>query len=84
LHLNVAAVADSAAGVPGCLGRMVGGDAQAMAAAGGIAFLIGSPDQAAELLRRRHADLGISYIAVSALFMEQFAPILTRLRETAP
>jgi len=83
LHLNIAAVADSPAAIPDWLGRMVGGDARAMAAAGGIAFLIGSPDQAADLLRRRRTDLGISYIAVNALFMEQFAPVLTRLREHA-
>jgi hypothetical protein len=51
-----------------------------MAAAGGIAFLIGSPAEIAERLRRRRADLGISYIGVSALFMEEFAPVLALLR----
>jgi probable F420-dependent oxidoreductase len=80
LHLNVAAVADDAAAVPAWLSRMVGGDPQAMAAAGGIAFLLGSAEQIADLLRRRRAEYGISYIGVSGLFMEQFAPIIKLLR----
>jgi probable F420-dependent oxidoreductase len=84
LHLNVSAMADTADAVPEWVGRMVGGDSRAMAAAGGVAFLIGTPAEAAEVLRRRRAELGISYVAVSALFMERFAPVLALLRETAP
>ena len=80
LHLNSAAVAPTVADLPPWLSRMVGGDPRAMAAAGGIAFLIGSPAEIAERLRRRRADLGISYIGVSALFMEEFAPVLALLR----
>jgi probable F420-dependent oxidoreductase len=80
LHVNVAAVAGSADAVPQWLARMVGGDPQAMAAGGGIAFLLGTPEQIADLLRRRRAELGISYLGVSALFMEQFAPVIKLLR----
>jgi hypothetical protein len=52
-----------------------------MAAAGGIAFLLGEPDEIAQTLRRRRAELGISYIGVSAMFMEQFAPVMAELRK---
>ena len=82
LHVNVVAVAESADAVPEWVSRMVGGDPRAMAAAGGFAFLLGTPAEIAAVLRRRRAELGISYIGVSALFMEQFAPVLARLRET--
>jgi alkanesulfonate monooxygenase SsuD/methylene tetrahydromethanopterin reductase-like flavin-dependent oxidoreductase (luciferase family) len=81
LHLNVAAVADRADAVPEFLSRMVGGDPRAMAAAGGIAFLLGSPSEIADRLLRRRAELGVSYIGVSGLFMEQFAPVLSLLRD---
>jgi probable F420-dependent oxidoreductase len=80
LHLNLAAVAPSVDELPDWLSRMVGGDPRAMAAAGGIAFLIGTPAQVADELRRRRDEWGISYIGVSGLFMEQFAPVLALLR----
>jgi probable F420-dependent oxidoreductase len=83
LHVNVAAVAESPHAVPEWVSRMVGGDPRAMAAAGGIAFLLGTPAQIAALLRRRRDELGISYIAVSAMFMAEFAPVITLLRRTA-
>ena len=80
LHLNVAAVAERVDAVPEWVSRMVGGDPRAMAAAGGIAFLIGTTTEIAEQLRRRRAELGISYIGVSGMFMEQFAPVIAELR----
>ncbi|GAB1646224.1 LLM class flavin-dependent oxidoreductase [Krasilnikovia sp. MM14-A1259] len=80
LHLNVAAVAADAQAVPAELERMVGGDPRAMAAAGAIGFLLGSPGRIAETLRRRRAELGISYVAVNGMFMEQFAPVIALLR----
>jgi probable F420-dependent oxidoreductase len=83
LHLNVAAVAENAHAVPEWVSRMVGGDPRAMASAGGIAFLLGTPAEIADVLRRRRDDLGISYIAVNAMFMEEFAPVIARLRGTA-
>jgi hypothetical protein len=66
--------------IPDWVARMVGGDPRAMAAAGGIAFLTGSTEQIADLLRRRRAEYGVSYIGVSSLFMDEFAPVLARLR----
>jgi probable F420-dependent oxidoreductase len=83
LHVNVAAVAESPDAVPQWVSRMVGGDPRAMAAAGGIAFLLGTTAQIADLLRRRRDELGISYIAVSAMFMEEFAPVIDHLRRPA-
>ena len=79
LHLNVAAVADDAAAVPPWVSRMVGGDPQAMAAAGGISFLLGSAGEIADQLLRRRDALGISYIAVNGMFAERFAPVIARL-----
>jgi len=63
---------------------MVGGDARAMAAAGGIAFLLGDPPRIAETLRRRRADLGISYLGVNAVFRDAFAPVMAELRRDTP
>ncbi|HEY2791741.1 MAG TPA: LLM class flavin-dependent oxidoreductase [Micromonosporaceae bacterium] len=82
LHLNTAAVAASAADVPAWVSRMVGGDPQAMAAAGGIGFLLGTPTEIAGTLRRRRDELGISYVAVSAAFMDGLAPVAERLAGT--
>ncbi|GAB1690653.1 LLM class flavin-dependent oxidoreductase [Krasilnikovia sp. M28-CT-15] len=81
LHLNVAAVAEHARAVPPELGRILGGDPQAMAAAGGIGFLLGTPDEIAEVLRRRRAELGITYVAVNGMFLERFAPVVALLRK---
>jgi probable F420-dependent oxidoreductase len=80
LHLNLAAVAASVAELPDWLSRMVGGDPREMAAAGGIAFLIGTAAEIADELRRRRDELDISYIGVSGMFMEQFAPVIELLR----
>jgi alkanesulfonate monooxygenase SsuD/methylene tetrahydromethanopterin reductase-like flavin-dependent oxidoreductase (luciferase family) len=81
LHLNVAAVAERAADIPEWVSRMVGGDPREMAASGGIGFLLGNPEEIAAVLRRRHKELGISYVGVSALFMEEFAPVISLLSE---
>jgi len=79
LHTNTAAVAASVADVPAWVSRMVGGDPQAMAAGGGIGFLIGTPVEIADTLRRRRDQLGISYVAVSAAFMDALAPVVAQL-----
>jgi probable F420-dependent oxidoreductase len=79
LHLNVAAVTASPDEIPPWLSRMVGGDPRQMAAAGGIAFLAGSAEQIADLLYRRREEFDVSYIGVSGLFMEQFAPVIELL-----
>nr|WP_296071881.1 LLM class flavin-dependent oxidoreductase [uncultured Actinoplanes sp.] len=81
LKLNVAAVAPSAADLPPWLSRMTGGgDVRAMADAGSLVFLTGSPERIADLLRRRRAEYGVSYIGMNAMFMEEFAPVVKLLR----
>lgn len=80
LHLNTAAVAPTIDAIPDRVSTMVGGDARALAAAGGVAFLIGTPEQIAEKLRRRRDELGISYVGVSAFDMEAFADVIALLR----
>jgi probable F420-dependent oxidoreductase len=80
LHLNTGAVAETADDIPDFVARMVGGDPRPMAEAGGIGFLLGSPEQIAEKLRRRRAELGISYVGVSAFSMTAFAPVIPLLR----
>ena len=81
LHLNTAVVADSVAAVPDWASRMMGGgDPRAMAAAGGIAFLLGSPAEIADTLLRRRDTFGVSYLGVSVAFADQFAPVIARLR----
>jgi probable F420-dependent oxidoreductase len=82
LHLNLVAVAPTPNDVPDWVSRMVDGDPRAMAAAGGTAFLTGAPTAMMDTLRRRRDNLGISYVAVNAMFMEQFAPILDKLADT--
>jgi probable F420-dependent oxidoreductase len=83
LQINVAAVAESADAVPEWVSQMVGGDPRAMAAANTIGFLVGTTAQVAETLRRRRAELGVSYISVNSMFMEQFAPVIAHLRGAA-
>jgi alkanesulfonate monooxygenase SsuD/methylene tetrahydromethanopterin reductase-like flavin-dependent oxidoreductase (luciferase family) len=81
---HVAAVAGELEDLPGngWLARQVGGDPRVMAAFGGTAFLVGKPAQIADTLRRRRDTLGISYITVSALFLEQLAPVVEQLAGT--
>ena len=82
VHVNVSAVAETADDIPAWTSRMMGGgDARAMAAAGGVAFLLGTPQEIVDRLRRRRDELGISYIGISAMFMEAFAPVISLLRD---
>jgi probable F420-dependent oxidoreductase len=84
LTANLAAVADELDQLPadGWLTRQVGGDPRAMAAAGGTAFLVGTPRQMADTLRRRRDTLGISYLTVNATYAEQLAPVVDQLAGT--
>lgn len=81
MAIHVAAVADDLADLPGdgWLARQVGGDPRVMAALGGVAFLVGKPARVADALRRRRDTLGISYITVSGMFVEQLAPVVELL-----
>lgn len=80
LHLNLTAVAATPDALPPWLSRMVGGDPRQIAEAGGIAFLTGSAERMADVLRRRRERFGISYVGVNAMFMEQFAGVADLLR----
>lgn len=48
MHVSVAAVAETAEAIPESVGRMIGGDPRQMAAAAGIGFVLGEPDEIAE------------------------------------
>lgn len=84
LLVGVTAFAPSIFALPDWLSRQVGGDPREMAASGAAAFLIGDADHAAEELLRRRAAGGFSYYAVNGLFMEDFAPVVQRLRAAKP
>lgn len=75
INVNLMAVGDA---VPAPLqGRI---DPSALADAGSVAVLTGSPAEMAEQLRRRRDDLGISYVLVGLELVEAFAPVLEILR----
>lgn len=76
LNVNLMAVGDA---VPGALRGRV--DPAALASAGSVACLRGSPRAMAEELRRRQESLGISYVLVADELMEPFAPVLAAVRE---
>ena len=50
-----------------------------MAWEAGIAFLAGPAERIADVLCRRRKEFGVSYIGVSGLFMERFAPVIALL-----
>jgi probable F420-dependent oxidoreductase len=81
LHLNVAAVAADPSGFPPFLTRMIGGDPRAMAEAGAISMLTGSPERIADLLCRRREEFDVSYLAVNEFSMEQFAEVIAVLKK---
>ncbi|WP_436527303.1 LLM class flavin-dependent oxidoreductase [Actinoplanes sp. HUAS TT8] len=84
LLVGVTAFAPNIFALPEWLSRQVGGDPREMAASGAAAFLIGDAEQAAEELLRRRAEGGFSYYAVNGQFMEDFAPVMQRLRLADP
>jgi alkanesulfonate monooxygenase SsuD/methylene tetrahydromethanopterin reductase-like flavin-dependent oxidoreductase (luciferase family) len=61
------------------LKQLTGRDTPELATLGAVTVLPGSPTEAADLLRRRRDELGISYFKVNPALMEDFAPILTIL-----
>ncbi|WP_344270422.1 LLM class flavin-dependent oxidoreductase [Actinomadura napierensis] len=65
--------------VPEWLAPQLGADGPAMASAGSIAMLTGTPSQMAGVLARRRDELGVSYVSVSSAFAEQFAPVVELL-----
>jgi alkanesulfonate monooxygenase SsuD/methylene tetrahydromethanopterin reductase-like flavin-dependent oxidoreductase (luciferase family) len=76
LPLNVFVVGDD---VPAWMQHFLGADAATLIAHDSLTMLRGSTrEMAAELQRRRDA-FGTSYVAVNAVFMEQFAPVVELL-----
>jgi probable F420-dependent oxidoreductase len=59
--------------------RRMGFEAQALAAAGAVTVLTGTPAEMAEALRRRRDRLGLSYFTVPAESAETFAPVVASL-----
>ncbi|WP_157246451.1 LLM class flavin-dependent oxidoreductase [Nonomuraea typhae] len=79
INTNLAAVGDE---LPAWLSQQLGTDPREIVAKGGYGILTGTLDQMADTLRRRRDRLGVSYISVSAQFLEQFAPLVERLAGT--
>ncbi|MFI6291732.1 LLM class flavin-dependent oxidoreductase [Nonomuraea sp. NPDC050790] len=79
INTNLAAVGDE---LPAWLSQQLGADPREIVARGGYGIMTGSADQIADTLRSRRDRLGISYVSVSAQFMEQFAPVVERLAGT--
>lgn len=79
LSFNLAGVGEE---LPEWLSAQVGGSVRDLIAAGATALLVGTPQQMADVLRRRRDELGISYVSVNAGFMEQFAPVVELLAGT--
>lgn len=79
INTNLAAVGDE---LPAWLSRQLGADPREIVAKGGYGILTGTVDEMADTLRARRDRLGISYVSVSAQFIEQFAPVVERLAGT--
>lgn len=68
--------------LPDHLRHQMGVDPHELIASGAPAILTGTPEEMAAKLRRRRDDLGISYIAVNSMFLEQLAPVVELLAGT--
>ncbi|GLY69261.1 LLM class flavin-dependent oxidoreductase [Amycolatopsis taiwanensis] len=77
LAMNLLAVGDQR--VP-WLERFAGVGLPELVAGGAVSVLPGTPEQAADTLRRRRVELGVSYITINSAFIEQFAPVVELLR----
>jgi alkanesulfonate monooxygenase SsuD/methylene tetrahydromethanopterin reductase-like flavin-dependent oxidoreductase (luciferase family) len=76
LLLNVFVIGDD---VPGWMQQFLGADAATLIAHDSLAMLRGSAQEMADELQRRRDAFGTSYVAVNALFLEQFAPVVELL-----
>jgi probable F420-dependent oxidoreductase len=65
--------------VPSWVQRFLGADPATLAASDSVMILRGTPQEMADELRRRRDALGISYISVNAVFMDQMAPVVDLL-----
>jgi len=76
LLLNVFVVGDH---VPAWMQQFLGADAATLIARDSLTLLRGSSQEMADELQRRRDAFGTSYVAVNALFIEQFAPVVEQL-----
>ncbi|NUR59971.1 MAG: TIGR03621 family F420-dependent LLM class oxidoreductase [Catenulispora sp.] len=79
LNFNVSGVGTD---LPDFLRHQMGVDPAELVKTGAPAVLTGTPAEMADKLRRRRDELGISYIAVNGMFMEQLAPVVELLAGT--
>jgi len=79
LSYNLAGVGTE---LPGFLSRQMGVDPAELIRTKAPAILTGTPQEMADTLRRRRDELGISYVAVNGMFLEQLAPVVEMLAGT--
>jgi len=77
LGINTLAVGEMA--LPSWLSEQLGIDPEKVAGNRSLSVLTGSPAEIADVLLRRRAELGISYLTVNQMAMEQFVPVLELL-----
>jgi probable F420-dependent oxidoreductase len=76
LGINVAAIGDE---LPPWLAARVGGELAVTGAKGAVGLMSGTVPDMCDILQRRRDALGISYISVNAMFMDELAPVVERL-----
>lgn len=74
--MNIFVVGDE---VPAWTQGFIGADAAALIEHDSLTMLRGSTAQMADELQRRRDELGVSYVTVSGMFMEEFAPLIELL-----
>jgi alkanesulfonate monooxygenase SsuD/methylene tetrahydromethanopterin reductase-like flavin-dependent oxidoreductase (luciferase family) len=76
LLLNIFVIGED---VPAWMQQFLGADAATLIAHDSLAMLRGSTQEMADELQRRRDAFGTSYVAVNAVFIEQFAPVVDLL-----
>lgn len=76
LSMNIFVVGDTA---PTWMQRFIGSDVGELVRANSLTLLHGSTDEMADELQRRRDALGVSYVTVNGVFLEQLAPVVEKL-----
>jgi probable F420-dependent oxidoreductase len=76
LNINLIAVGDN---LPPQTQKFIGMSAAELAATGAVSVLPGGPEENADRLLEWRSRWGISYVTVSSNYLEQFAPVITKL-----
>ncbi|MFL6112102.1 MAG: TIGR03621 family F420-dependent LLM class oxidoreductase [Catenulispora sp.] len=79
INYNLSAVGTD---VPDFLRHQMGVDTDELLRTGAPVILTGTRQEMADKLRRRRDELGISYIAVNGMFLEELAPVVEMLAGT--